>query len=371
MGGDEPAPREAAVGRWTRATVRFLSMRPRWAMAGRAAVAAALAWTVGLVAPEPFSDYPYYAPLGAVVATSTTVAGSVRHSVQAVGAIVLGAVIARGVDLVLAPSAGSVAVVVALAVLVGGWRVFGMMGQWAATSALFVLIIGNEDKVGFVTAYAGLVVVGAGIGILVNLAVPSLLLVPSERELTRLRDTLAEQLEEVAEGLEKESPPTAEEWAERRRAVQPVLEQTRASIARSQEATRGNVRARVHRRIERTAQQLGWAQALDVGASVVSEVTRLVAEWERQDRSDVALGPRLRPTTAEAVAAYARALRADDGSPDGPSTEEVTDAVDEVRREVRVVRGGSDEDYFAAGALVLALRRGVAALARDTGVSGP
>src|SRR5690606_8575909 len=94
----------AAQQRWVR--------HPRWSLAVRGAIAAALAWFVGVLAPEPFSDYPYYAPLGAVVATPSTLARSVRESVQAVLAILVGAAIARVVDLALYPSAASVALVV-------------------------------------------------------------------------------------------------------------------------------------------------------------------------------------------------------------------------------------------------------------------
>ncbi len=78
--------------------------------------------------PGPVLRVPYYAPLGAVVATTSTLARSVRESAQAILAILVGAAIARGVDLVLAPSALSVALVVGLALLCAGWRRFGEMG---------------------------------------------------------------------------------------------------------------------------------------------------------------------------------------------------------------------------------------------------
>ena len=63
-------------------------------LAVKAALAAALAWHVaGLLPLAPAEQYPYYAPLGAVIATSTTLSGSVRGSVQSVAAIALGAAV--------------------------------------------------------------------------------------------------------------------------------------------------------------------------------------------------------------------------------------------------------------------------------------
>lgn len=344
----------AAQRQWVR--------HPRWSLAVKGAVAAALAWFVGVLAPEPFSDYPYYAPLGAVVATTSTLARSVRESTQAILAILVGAAIARGVDLVLSPSALSVALVVGLALLCSGWRRFGEMGTWAVTSALFVLIIGNAAKVEFVGAYAGLVVVGAAIGVGINLLVPPLPLTPTEEALDGLRDTLVDQVEALADGLDGERPPSAEEWEERRREVEPTLARARDAVARTREAARANIRLRRHR--DWAVSQVRRAQELEVSADVVGSLVRLLVEWEREGRDDLALGARLRPLAARALDAYAAALRSVSTE---PAEEEALRALaaraEDLRRAVREARQEVDEDYFVAGAVVLALRRGAAVLA--------
>ena len=61
--------------RWTRGAVRTWARHPRYGLAAKAALAASLAWAVVQLVPGPASAYPYYAPLGAVIATSTTLAG--------------------------------------------------------------------------------------------------------------------------------------------------------------------------------------------------------------------------------------------------------------------------------------------------------
>ncbi len=63
----------------------------------KAAVAAGLAWVLVLPLGGVADAYPYYAPLGAVIAVSSTVAGSLRSSLQAVVSIAIGAAIAVGV----------------------------------------------------------------------------------------------------------------------------------------------------------------------------------------------------------------------------------------------------------------------------------
>ena len=253
------------------------------------------------------------------------------------------------------------AVVVGLALLCAGWRRFGEMGTWAVTSALFVLIIGNDAKVEFVGAYAGLVVVGAGIGVVINLLVPPLPLTPTEEALDGLRDTLVDQVEALGDGLAGERPPSAEEWEERRREVEPTLTRARDAVARTREAARANIRLRRHR--DWAASQVRRAQELEGSADVVESLVRLLVEWEREDRDDPALGARLRPLAARALDAYAGALRSVGTEPaDADALRELSARTQELHDGVRAARREDDRDYFVAGAVVLALRRGVAVL---------
>jgi len=353
--------RRSRAGILAQGAYRLWVLHPSWAMALKGAVAAALAWFIGLLAPEPLSDYPYYAPLGAVVATTGTLARSARTSAQATAAILIGAAVARVVDLVLDPGAPAIAITVGLALLFTGWRPLGEMGSWAVTAALFVLILGTSDPAAFVGAYAGLVVVGAAVGVAVNLLFPPLPLTPSEMTLDRLRDVLVEQLELLSGGLELDVPPSQDEWAERRRAIEPARAEAREAVARSKEAVRANRKARRYR--DWATSQVRRAGALGIAASVVDETTRLVAEWETRDRDDVALGQALRPPSARALRAFAAVLETlgRDGV-DAAALADLERAVEDLRRGVRETRANSDQDYFVAGALVLVLRRGAAAV---------
>jgi hypothetical protein len=351
---------------------------PRWSLAAKGALAASLAWFVGLLAPEPFAQYPYYAPLGAVLATTSTVVRSVRDSLQSVAAVLVGALIARTVHLLPLPGLVELAMVVGLALLCVGWRIFGDMGSWTVMSSIFVLILGNGgdgDGMEFIGSYVGLILVGASIGIAVNLLLPPLPLTPSELALGRLRDGMADQVELLANWLEDRGTLDPDEWERRRQELFPTVEGARAAVAQTREASRANLRVRYKRNEYWVASQTRRAGALGTSAEVVDEIVRLLVEWERDGRDEVALGQRLRPEFAATLRAFASALRAAvtrdvaDRPAAGAARDEAADAVarldrsvEELRDVVRTAQRSSGQDYFVAGALIVNLARGADAL---------
>src|SRR4051812_25024848 len=95
---------------------------PRLPLATKCAVAAALAWLLVLPLGGVADDYPYYAPLGALVAVGTTLVSSLRASVQGVIALLLGAVLSIGVGLLPLPEVVAIASVVGLGTALAGWK---------------------------------------------------------------------------------------------------------------------------------------------------------------------------------------------------------------------------------------------------------
>src|SRR5690625_37272 len=206
-----PLPRDASRLWWWREQWR---RHPRMALAIRAAVAAAVAWVVVSVLPgELADDYPYYAPFGAVIATTFTLAGSVRESLQSVGAIA------------------------------------------------------------------------------VNAAAPPLPLAPAQSAVARFRRTLAGDLEELAELLEGEELPTAEDWDREHAASPRERARMQAAVAEVGEASRRNVRARRYRgAIEALRYE---AATLDRLALVVQDLVDLLLNETgngRVERSEVQIG---------------------------------------------------------------------------------
>lgn len=290
-------------------------------MALRGAISASIAWWVAHLLPAPASDYPYYAPLGAVIATTTSLAGSVRESLQAVAAVALGGSVALAANVVGTPTSPiAVAVVVAVGVLLAGWWRLGSMGSWVPSAALFTAVIGRGEAF-YVGAYAGLVLLGALIGVVVNTIAPPLPLAPAQRAVATVRRRLVERLASLTAALRKDEPPGEEEWADHlQQRLSPARWEMRNAVQAADEARRGNTRAHRHRaELDDLDRQ---ADVLDRIALLLADLSDLLSTDERDDLEHVALGPRLRPAAADVLEHLTRVVRR---SPD------VDDDDDEVR----------------------------------------
>ncbi|WP_213283687.1 FUSC family protein [Cellulomonas hominis] len=346
-----PDPRAAA-----RRVADALAGRPWIARAVRTTGAAVLAWlAVGLV-PGPWSEYPYYAPLGAVVATSVTVRGSTLQSAQAVLAIALGAVVARAVDSLPLAQLPALAVVVLVGVLLSGWRVLGDLGSWVPTSALFVLVIGAADPVGYVSAYVGLTLLGAMIGVGVNALAPPLPLTPAERALDTLQAEVAGHLEALAHAVRDDAPVPAGGGVRTARA------HAASAAAEARDAARANWTAR-HYRSWRERQDR-HALSLDRAAGVALDVTRTLETAATLDAVPDASrplatsdgDPEVRAAVADAVAAGAAVVRAlrHDGTDDDPAAR-LAGALDDAGDAVAAARARAGGTTLPADAVVVAL----------------
>jgi uncharacterized membrane protein YgaE (UPF0421/DUF939 family) len=339
----------------------LLAQHPRVPLALKSAAAASIAWLVVQPLSGVADRYPYYAPLGAVVAMGTTVVSSLRTSLQSVLALALGAALGIGTRLVPWPEVVALAVVVAVGTMLGGWWRIGAMASWVPISGLFILIIGRSDPDDYAAAYVGLTALGALVGVVVNAAIPPLPLTAARASEAALLETLADQLDDLAEGLEQDPLLTAEQWEERQHAIEPQTERLREMVEETTEARRINWRA--HRWQDLADRHYAQARALQQLSFLVEDITWLVVEREHAGRRQVALGPTLRPAAAAALRAMATALRSVDGSSGDPAALRATDrAVEDLVGAIREVRLRTDDDLFAAGTIVTAVRRAVAAL---------
>ncbi|GAB3071173.1 FUSC family protein [Nocardioides zeae] len=330
-----------------------LALHPAPAVAAKAAVAAVLAYLAVVPWGGVASHYAYYAPLGAVVTVSTTTVHSVRTAVQSAVAIGLGAALAVAVTMTSVPTLAGIAAVVASGSLLSWWGRLGAMASWVPVSALFVLLIGGGDPGGYVLGYLGLTAVGAAVGVLVNVVLPSLPLATADAAQAELRALLADQLDDLADGLRQESLPRSAEWEGRARDLVTPARTLESLVARAAEAQRANWRAR--RRQDSARSTVTQGRALGWLSYEVEEILRTLARDEHADRDEVALGPLLRPAAADAFVAVAAVLRAtgDDREPAyGAADAAVARFADAVRE-----RQHAGADTFAASALVVATRR--------------
>ena len=352
-------PRDLRRPSWWRERWR---RNPRIALAIRAATAAAIAWAAVGFLPGPAADYPYYAPFGAVIATTFTLAGSVRESLQSVLAIVVGGVVGWTVDLLPATGPAAVGLVVVPSVLLAGWPLLGAMGGWVPTAALFTLIVGHGEET-YIGAYAGLTLFGAVIGILVNSVLPPLPLAPAQASIARFRTTLAGDVAELAALLESgEELPSLREWDEQHAAAPRERAVMATAITEVGEAAYRNRRAR---RYSGSIEALRYeARTLDRLSLVVSDIADLLLEGAGGADRAAVLSGETRERVREALATIAAVLESttdagmDGGGRTPPSSDDAARAVAEARR-VAPRR----DDQLLVDSVLLALRRASDSLA--------
>lgn len=345
----------------------------RAGLALRVAVATALAWVVVLPLGGVADEFPYYAPFGAVVAVTGTVAVSARSSVRSVAAILLGSAVALGFAALPIPELLELAVAVGTCTLLAGWTPVRPAASWVPLAAVFVLQASGDDPWEFATAYFSLTALGAVVGTLVDLAYPALPWGSTDDRLRSLRTELADQLDEMADALDDEALPAAEDWAEGRR---PVVSRSVAvddTVAATSEARRANWRARPSWGVPEAQQRR--ADTLAQVALLVQDLRTMLERHEHRDAGVHALGASLRWPTSVAMRAVAVALRsasdeevAGDVGPDDLTEEHrhelerAVEAVQALEEEVRRGRRDSQADLFAASSAVTTLWRVLATL---------
>jgi uncharacterized membrane protein YgaE (UPF0421/DUF939 family) len=327
----------------------------RLRIALKTAVAAAVAWAIVIPFGGLADEYPYYAPLGAVVAVTNTILSSAKALVQSVAAILLGGLLAVGVHVVLGQSVLTVAVAVLVGTLLAGWTRLGAMASWVPISALFVLVLGDGTPEDYVLAYAGFTGLGAAVGVGVNMLFPPLPLDNADESLERLRETLARQLDRLAEGLLAEKAIEQEDWKSISDDLDEVGAETRELVQHALEAQQGNWRARRWRR--RAEKQYRATLALEQLPILAQDIAAVLVH-ESQAGEMAPLPAELRPRVAHSLQALSDMLCSVESR--GARREEVDEldqAVDRLVQDVRRLREETGEDLFGAGSIVTTLRR--------------
>jgi hypothetical protein len=331
----------------------MLGRTPARSLAMRAALGAMVAWLLVVPMGGVADEYPYYAPLGAVVAVTSSVEVSLRTTVQTFVALVLGATLATAVLLLDLPRPVAIGLVVAVGTLLGSLRRMGEMGSWVPISGLFVLVLGEGDPAHFVLGYLGLTSLGAVVGAATNLALPPLHLVRTGQAQDELRSALAERLDNLADVLGSARLPTAGDWDARGPSLRAHSAEVEQLLALATGGPPVNWRVIKGRSEGQRLRERG--RALAALALQVDELTDVLAHRERDDREELALPASLRPAAERALRSTAHALRSEDDR--DASLEAAWTDVRHLSAEIRRDRESSGDDLFGAGALVVSIER--------------
>lgn len=219
-----------------------LYWRERLQLTVKAVLASVIAW---LAARYPLGHaQPYFAPMAALFGVYPTVVRSVRESLAYAAGFLIGAALAIPVGLVIGPNATGIAAVLVLALLASGWRRLGEQSSQVAFTALFALLMGGHQVVGYALPRLADVAVGLAVGLAVNAVVfPPLYLRRAEHTVRQLRDGIAEAMETLARILvEQEERPN---WHDLESRLLNVLEHARHACAQGSDSLRANPRAKL------------------------------------------------------------------------------------------------------------------------------
>jgi Aromatic acid exporter family member 1 len=342
-------------------------LREPWVQRGvRAALAAALAWQVAVLLPPALAEYAYYAPLGAVIAVHPTVADSAAAAWRTVVAILLGFGLAVAVHELTAaiPGALTIALIVALAVVVEQWRVLQEHASWVSFAAVLMLTVGTAaDPARYAVTYAGLTLLGAAIGVLVTTVLfPPMQLTTAVRRVEATRTLLARHLQDIAAGLRRGDVPSPGQWVRRGQELEAALDRMRVAEGVVERARRANPRAR--RWGGSAASIREQSRALDRVAVLVDDLTMLVVEFQPHrrgiDRMDGGTGRVL----AEALDSLAGVVCIPYPTANAHGHDERTAAIAAadaaLRRLTTLLRTSEvadDEGFFALGAVTVGMHR--------------
>lgn len=250
--GATPAARPSPLRRLWRivaGNVASAVLWPRLQLAMKAGLAAGIAFAIAPYMPGSAADYPYYAPLGALVAMYENVAGSMRQGVQTLAGLAIGVGLAFVLFILGSPTPLTVGVVMAFGVVLAGLPKIGAGRDWIPTAALLVLLVGGHNPDEFSFGYLLQMGAGVTVGILVNLLVfPPLHFRAAELSIAELRLALAQQLRDMAKALKESWPPEHEDWSGRSEALAASARSVRLAVEKADASRRANPRRRLHPR---------------------------------------------------------------------------------------------------------------------------
>ncbi|QYH36352.1 aromatic acid exporter family protein [Salinibacterium sp. M195] len=282
--------------------------RLRILQAAKTALAVGIAWTIAPYLPGVADNYPYYAPLGAIVSMYPTLMGSMKNALQTLGSLAVAIVLAGAVIIFSSPSVLTMSLAVGAGALIAATGWFGANREYIPVTVLFVLIIGGPDADDYSIGYLEQVSLGIVVGLLVNVLIfPALSQNAVDQQLTNFRRVLSDHLSEIAEALAESWPPERDGWASAKDTLVSVSGEVRSAVQLADESRKANPRARRYRRDLRA--DYDDLAALENVTFHVRDITDVLtgAVWGTPIK--IQLRPELRPVLSKALEALSTLLR--------------------------------------------------------------
>lgn len=298
---------------------RRAGAQSRLLLALKTAIAAGVAWVLAGAVPGAASHYPYYAPLGAVIAMGPTVFNGMREGFRTVFGLAAGIGLALLVVLVGAPHYVTVPVAVGVAVLASGFRIVGQGNTWVASAAIFVLLIGGPHPADYSLGYLIQTLLGAVVGVAVNMLLfPPLAVREADRALSELQRHLADHLAHLGKALEDDDI-SGRAWAERLDQLQGEAVSARGAVRRADESRRGNPRAALRRVGPELDSDYARLRSLERAIFALTDLTDILGHASPVTEPFGGVDQDLVPAFSEVLRRVADAIRPEDDSDGAPA----------------------------------------------------
>lgn len=275
----------------------------RLLLVAKTTLAVGLAWMIAPHMPGVTEQYPYYAPLGALVSMYPTLMGSVRSGLQTLIGLATGIGLAFLVVMTVGPNWWTIPVVVGIGVLVSGTGWFGAGREYVPIAALFVLIVGGQNADDYSLGYLVQMAVGVVIGLIVNVVIaPAPLTLAASAQVDEFRSQLSAHLEDIGAAVSESWPPEHQQWANDAASLADTTAALRSALAEADDSRRGNPRAWGRRGETRHIHE--ELARLDRIAHLIRDISDEIADtiWDRPGALD------LDPALPEPLSAACRAV---------------------------------------------------------------
>ncbi|MGM1018317.1 MAG: FUSC family protein [Actinomycetota bacterium] len=289
----------------------------RLLLSAKTALAVGLAWALAPHMPGVTDQFPFYAPLGALVSMYPTLMGSAKSGLQTLFGLAAGIGLASIVVLTVGPSWWSLTLIAGFAVLLSGTGWFGDGKEYVPIAALLVLVIGGQDADDYSVGYLAQMTVGVIVGFVVNIAIaPAPLTSYATARLDAFRAHLSSHLHDIGHAVSESWPPAHEAWADNARSLAETGRSVQAALTDADRSRRGNPRAWGRRQDTRHIHDA--LLTLDRITHHVHDVSDVIADtiWDRPGA--LPLDEALPEPLSDACHAVADVIALEDpGSPEG------------------------------------------------------
>ena len=172
---------------------------------GKSALAATLAWWIAHDLLNATS--PAFAPFSSVLVMNVTIYKSVWQTLRYIAAVIVGVAVQAAIGFTAGPDLFAFVVVALIALTLGQWSALGEQRSQVATAAFFAFSIyaaaaTNTDGAHQLGHIVLLVLIGCGLGLIVNLCIaPPLRYHSAEQGLHALAAAMESLLDDMADGL--------------------------------------------------------------------------------------------------------------------------------------------------------------------------